>query len=704
GYQPEDYRLTNAIRCKTPRVNKIQLAPTPFEINTCRVHLKNEIHERKPRLIIALGDTALQSLCKTSGIKAKRGNTLPLHPDFEYECEVWPTYHSAFVQKVQPMRGTVVADLRKIRDSGMEREAIEWCWANFGHSIVGQHFDRIAWDIETDFDFITETGGDNITQIGIACGDHTIVSRDAMGSRLIDYAIRAKTLVTHNGWSFDVPKMHEAGTNVPWGDDTQVLAYLEDENQPQSLESLCVKFLGVRGWKDERVATQGTDEFALYNARDAHYTLRLHEVLLERLGERKRIADVIMLTEWKGLLACSKRGVYISKNAVDNASAHYGAKVEEKRAAVLAEAQTPLVNPNSNDQVAAELTQRGYYLPPTPTGGLSVAIDVLNELDDPFVDAMKDYRKARDMMKYVKQYYPIVASEERRAHSEYTITRASTGRALSRKMRADLPRDPIIRAFHSAPEGFELMSVDYASIEFRIAAWIAGERVILDRYHANPKWDPHRFVGSYLYSKPENEVTDQERNDVCKSANFGLLFLTGIDGLQEYMLGKGIRMPWDECARIYRVWHDLFPAFGEPPSGPTDTLYGQAAKIMRFIKQHGYIESPIGRRRNFGDVKRMNYAEKTKALREAYNQPVQATTHDIAGLGLALCHDAGLPVCAFLHDDIKFEFPIGTGMSHLEQITSLMVDEPLRIIEQTFGVRIDVPLLVDAKVIPGARD
>lgn len=561
----------------------------------------------------------------------------------------------------------------------------------------------VAVDIETDFDYETEMGGDNITQAACSTDLGTYVSRSKL-FEMLRQEIKDREVITHNGWAFDIPKLQEAGLDITWGDDTMVLGYIDDETQPQALESMYVKYCGGRGWKDERVAEQGSDEFAIYNARDAVATLKLHKVLIERLGERKKIADIIMLPEWLALLEMTKRGIYISKNAVLYAREHYGAIVDEKRAAVLAIAHTDLKNPNSNPQVATELNERGYYLPPTPGGDQSVAIEVLNEIDDPFVDALKGYRKARDMMKYVKQYEAIIATESRRAHSEYTLTRTTSGRAQSRKMRADLPRDPIVRAFHSAPDGFELMSVDYSSIEFRIAAWIAGERNILDRYIANPEWDPHRFVGSHLYGKPESEITAQERNDVCKSANFGLLFLTSVAGLQEYMLGKGIRMPWDECARIYRVWHDLFPAFGEPPDGPLDSVYGHAARVWRFVKDHGYIESPIGRRRHFGDVKLMNYNEKTKALREAYNHPVQSTTHDIAALGNGLCHKFGLPVRAFLHDDIKFEFRAGEGIKHLEQITTLMVDEPLRIIEQEFGVRIDVPILVEAKIILGATD
>jgi hypothetical protein len=68
---------------------------------------------------------------------------------------------------------------------------------------------------------------------------------------------------------------------VPWGQDTLVLAYLLDETQPLNLEALCVKYLGVEPWKEEgHAGFEDTEKFALYNARDSVFTLRLYTYLM----------------------------------------------------------------------------------------------------------------------------------------------------------------------------------------------------------------------------------------------------------------------------------------------------------------------------------------------------------------------------------------------------------------------------------------
>ena len=78
--------VTNAVRCRPPLVNKKERTPTPDEINICRRYLIEEVARVRPKAIVALGDAALRALCKTSGVKAKRGQSFELHPDFGYAC------------------------------------------------------------------------------------------------------------------------------------------------------------------------------------------------------------------------------------------------------------------------------------------------------------------------------------------------------------------------------------------------------------------------------------------------------------------------------------------------------------------------------------------------------------------------------------------------------------------------------------------
>ena len=83
--------------------------------------------------------------------------------------------------------------------------------------------------------------------------------------------------------------------------------------------------------------------------------------------------------------------------------------------------------------------------------------------------------------------------------------------------------------------------------------------------------------------------------------------------------------------------------------------------------------------------------------REAVNFPVQSLTADLALLGLAACHRQGMPINGFFHDAISFDLTGGWTPDH-ELIRFCMIDEPLAILRQQFGVDITIPIEVDIKL------
>jgi uracil-DNA glycosylase family 4 len=95
GWQPEEYRLTNAVRCHTPG----DRVPTNAEIDACRPLLKEEIHAFKPKAIIALGAVALRSLTKRGGLNELRGTSIPLHPSFEMGSALDNLYGLYIIQR-----------------------------------------------------------------------------------------------------------------------------------------------------------------------------------------------------------------------------------------------------------------------------------------------------------------------------------------------------------------------------------------------------------------------------------------------------------------------------------------------------------------------------------------------------------------------------------------------------------------------------
>jgi uracil-DNA glycosylase family 4 len=670
--------ITNAVRCRPPLVNHKERPPTSDEINTCRRYLIEEVARVRPKAIVALGDAALRALCKTSGVKAKRGQSFELHPDFGYTCPVFVTYHPAAVMRTQPLRPTVVSDLRRARDRDRPQDIIDWIWAESPTFAGGV----VAYDIET----IDDTGAvvETPTQVAFATpGDgDTLVCR--WPAELM--FARDTNLISHFGWDFDDEKTGLQSTR-----DTAALAYLDDENQPLGLESLCVKYLGVRGWKESRDgAVLGSDELAEYNARDVRNTLLLHDVLCDRLGDRVRIADAILLPARLALNACSERGLPIALHAVREARVLFAARIAETKFRCRTAAGNPELNPGSYPQVALALRGRGFDLPKTDHDNDATGKAILSELDDPLADAILEYRTAvKADSTYGKPYEQAALSPDGRMRSHYTVIRTVTGRTSSQRHEKydpstntqNLPR-PLHHFFK------DIVIADYAGIEFRIAAWLAHEPTILANYAADRRWDPHRFFASQFYGIPESDVqTDgpNSQRQIAKSGNFSQLYLGSADTLVEYGKKVGVAIDAPTARNVHQAFRRIYPGF---------VTWWE--RILEEVRANGYVESPTGRRRHFGEFHLVHRSERLSMWREAVNMPVQSLTADLALLGLAACHRHQLPINGFFHDAISFDLTGGWTPDH-EQIRYCMVDEPLAILRQQFGVDITIPIDVDIK-------
>lgn len=680
GIAPEDCFYTNATRCRTPRDRK----PTPQEVAACRENLYAEIRSTQPSVILALGDSALLALCKKSGVTGKRGNPIPLHADAQYVCDVWPTYHPAYVLRVPTTRDTVVGDFRKCRDRGKPEDAVSWQWVGGGDNrgiILRAGWPRynpygdpevVAWDIETDYDKAVKGSGKTITQMAATGNGPVSVFRENLPVGFDG----GGTFVTHNGWSFDVPIMRASGrASAPWGRDTMIMAYLDDETQPLGLEACAVKYCGARGWKEGQTAPLGSDEFALYNARDAYWTLQLYSELCEKLGDRIKIADRIILPAYLALRKASERGIWIDHALADQ---FIGAEAAKLSAALLELG----CNPNSPKQVLAAFEKLGIRLLNTDKSTLQ---DLVRLGFPSEADLAKGILGARAATKALAALHSYNAMD--RVHNEYLLWRTLTGRSSSRHPNTQNLHRRFTKIF-SAPPGSVRLGADYSAVEFRLAAWVANERSILERFQDNPRWDPHRYFAGLFYEKPEDKITDEQRQ-IAKSANFSQLYLGTASTIKEYAARMDIHLEWEFCQALHDEWHRAFPGFQH--------MYD---RVRDEIRTKGYVETCTGRRRHFGDPSLLNWKSFEEAVRQGANMLVQSPAFDLAAVALGELDKEGEPLTDFTHDSVAEEIlddPATICRSKV-LLESVMVERAPRILQEEFGVDLStIPLCVDFK-------
>lgn len=99
----EDVYIANAVKCRPPE----NRTPTPEETATCRPYLERQIELIRPKLIVALGRPAAQTLLQTEiKIAAARGR---LHDYAGIPLIV--TYHPAYLLRTLPDKAKAWEDL-----------------------------------------------------------------------------------------------------------------------------------------------------------------------------------------------------------------------------------------------------------------------------------------------------------------------------------------------------------------------------------------------------------------------------------------------------------------------------------------------------------------------------------------------------------------------------------------------------------------
>lgn len=106
GLSREDVYICNVIKCRPPGNRD----PSPEEVSTCRPFLARQLRIISPRVVVALGSFAAQTLLETDiRISMLRGNFHDFHG-----ISLMPTYHPSYLLRNTNMKGHVWEDMKKV--------------------------------------------------------------------------------------------------------------------------------------------------------------------------------------------------------------------------------------------------------------------------------------------------------------------------------------------------------------------------------------------------------------------------------------------------------------------------------------------------------------------------------------------------------------------------------------------------------------
>jgi DNA polymerase-1 len=451
---------------------------------------------------------------------------------------------------------------------------------------------------------------------------------------------------------------------------------------PKSIEDL----IGKKGKNQKSMRDVALEDIKEYAAEDADITYQLKQnfsPILDKV-ETKKLFDEIEIPLIPVLAAMELEGINLDVPFLKEMSvemAKESAALEQKIYETAGE-KFNLASPKQlGDILFDKLKIGGAKQKKTKTGQYATGEEILSylEKDNPIV---KDILEWRQMVKLQSTYIDALPNQvdkkTGRVHTDYMQTVAATGRLSSNNPNLqNIPirteRGRLIRkAFIARDENYSLVSADYSQIELRIIAALSGEENMIKAFQNHE--DIHRSTAAKVFNVPLEEVTKEQRSN-AKTVNFGIIY-----GVSAFGLSNQTSLSRKESAELIDAYYATYPK-----------LKSYMANQVDFAREHGYVQTVLGRRRYLKDINSANMMVKSGAERNAVNAPIQGSAADIIKIAMINIHKKlttenwKSKMLLQVHDELVFD----VHNSELEKIQPMIKHE----MENAF--KMDVPLDVE---------
>jgi DNA polymerase-1 len=287
----------------------------------------------------------------------------------------------------------------------------------------------------------------------------------------------------------------------------------------------------------------------------------------------------------------------------------------------------------------------------TKTGQYSTSEDVLSYLakDHEIIKNVLNYRGlAKLKSTYIDALPEQVEESTGRVHTDYMQTVAATGRLSSNNpnlqnipIRTERGRQ-VRKAFIPRDNNYLLLAADYSQIELRIIASLSEETTMIEAFKNGE--DIHASTASKVFNVPLDEVTRDQRSN-AKTVNFGIIY-----GVSAFGLSNQTDLSRTEAKELIDTYYKTYPKLRNYISDQID-----------FAREHGYVQTVLGRRRYLKDINGSNAIVRGAAERNAVNAPIQGSAADIIKIAMINIHrklkegDFKTKMLLQVHDELVFD-------------------------------------------------
>ena len=528
--------------------------------------------------------------------------------------------------------------------------------------------------------------------------------------------------------SFDYRMSESSGLYVPLSklDDVAVRACLINEHEMSySLDHLSEKYLKERkediyqalaklfGGRPTRQAQMSnlhlapTSLVSPYGKKDALLTLRMYEWQEEEI-ERQGIRKIVDFEKkvMVPLIKAEGKGIRVDAGRAERAMADLTKEIEKSQYE-LDSLVGRSVNVNSTKQMreifkpvkqndVAWITDSGYVLPSTPSGGPSIDAPTLKTMENDrravLISSVRSMIKTRDTFlgghvlghMVGDRIYPRINQNKGEDGGTGSGRLSYVDPALQQIPARNKVVAAIVKPVFLPEEGCRWASLDQHSFEVRTFAHLVNNAGIIKAYHENERLDLHEYVAR-LTGLPRNATYSGQAN--AKQLNLSMIFNSGNGAIAEKM-----GMDWDwasfDDARgnkvTYKKAGPLAESVIEEYHRRLPGIKELAKKAKAIAESYGYVQTHHGRR--------LRFPRKFKTYK-ASGLAIQATSADInKEMWLAMddeYRDHGNRLIMNTHDSYEVNMPEGADAKKMTE----RVQESIRSRVPWFRV----PLVLDLK-------
>lgn len=430
-----------------------------------------------------------------------------------------------------------------------------------------------------------------------------------------------------------------------------VLAETYLNYSPISIETL----IGKKGKDQLSMRSAALEQIKDYAAEDADITLQLKHVFEPKLKETEteKLFHEVEIPLIEALAGMEREGINLDVNVLKDFSAQLQDDINrvDNEIQELAGTKFNISSPKQVGEILFEYLKIVDKPKKTKTGQYATGEDVLSKLEGkhPIVSKILDYRELVKLKSTYVDTLPLLVNEKtKRIHTTFNQVVAVTGRLSSDNpnlqnipIRTERGRQ-IRKAFIPRDNDHILLSADYSQIELRIVASISGDPNMCEAFNTGK--DIHTATAAKVYGVDESEVTKEMRYK-AKSVNFGIIYGQGAFGLAD-----NLNIPRAEAKQLI---DNYFAQYG--------AIKSYMDNEIQFARDHGYVQTLMGRKRWLRDINSSNATVRSYAERNAINAPIQGSAADMIKVAMVNIHnelrnmDIKSRMILQVHDELIFD-------------------------------------------------